>query len=359
MQSMRYDARSEYLQWTQTRKTAKFNLAVSGILPCPLIELGARIEDLEINGPSMYGFAPLQQAIAAHCDVPVECVVAASGTTMANFVAMAAVIEPGAEVLIEQPAYDPLIGIARYLGAEVKRFQRASGFSSNLISSRTKLIILTNLHNPTCARLEEAELRNIGNLAKDVGALVMVDEVYLECMFEEMSSAFHHGPQFVCTSSLTKAYGLSGLRCGWILAEPQLARRIRHVKDLMDTHPPHPAEQLSVIAFRKLDHLAMRAKTLLSANRMLVREFVDSCPHIEVDLPEYGTCIFPRLKSRDADGFFELVHNKYDTDVVPGRFFERPDHFRMGIGADTATLKEGLQRLKHALEFLSETPLLS
>jgi aspartate/methionine/tyrosine aminotransferase len=332
---MRYDAQSEYLQWVQTRETAKFNLAVSGILPCPLIELGARIEDLEINGPSMYGFAPLQQAIAAHCDVPVECVVAASGTTMANFVAMAAIIEPGDEVLIEQPAYDPLIGIARYLGAEVKRFARAPDFSPDAATSKTKLIVLTNLHNPTCEFFGEEELRSMGRLAKYLGARVLVDEVYLECMFEKMSSAFHYGPEFVCTSSLTKAYGLSGLRCGWILAEPELARRIRLVKDLIDTHPPHPAEQLSVIAFRKLDHLAARAKTLLNANRALVREFVDSCPHIEVNLPDYGTCIFPRLKSGDADGFFELLHNKYDTDVVPGRFFEQPDHFRMGIGADT------------------------
>jgi aspartate/methionine/tyrosine aminotransferase len=315
-----------------------------------MTQLGARIEDLEINGPSMYGFEPLQQAIASHCSVTVECVVAASGTTMANFVAMAAIIEPGDEVLIEQPAYDPLIGIARYLGADVKRFPRASGFASKMLSSRTKLIVLTNLHNPTCARLEESELRNIGNLAKDVGARVLVDEVYLECMFEKTDSAFHYGHEFVCTSSLTKAYGLSGLRCGWILADPQLARRIWHVKDLMDTHPPHPAEQLSVIAFRKLEGLATRAKTLLNVNRALVREFIDSCPHIDVEWPEYGTCIFPRLKSGgDADGFFELLHNKYETDVVPGRFFEMPDHFRLGIGADRVILKEGLQRLKKAL----------
>jgi aspartate/methionine/tyrosine aminotransferase len=347
---MRQDTQSEYLQWVQTRKSAKFNLAVSGILPCPLAELGARIEDLEINGPSMYGFAPLQEAIGAHCGVPVESVVAASGTTMANFVAMAAIIEPGDEVLIEQPAYDPLIGIAQYLGADVKRFQRASGFSSKMLSSRTKLIVLTNLHNPTCEGLEESELRNMGNLAKDVGARVLVDEVYLECMYEKMSSAFHYGTEFVCTSSLTKAYGLSGLRCGWILAEPQLARRIRHVKDLIDTHPPHAGEQLSVIAFRKLDQLAMRAKTVLSANRPLLRDFVACCPQIEIALPEYGTCVFPRLKSGDADGFFEVLHNKYETDVVPGRFFEMPDHFRLGIGANTAILKEGLQRLRQALE---------
>jgi aspartate/methionine/tyrosine aminotransferase len=347
---MRQTAQSEYLHWVQTRKPARFNLAVSGILPCALAELGARIEDLEINGPSMYGFQPLQQAIAKHCGVPVECVVAASGTTTANFIAMSALIEPGDNVLIEQPAYDPLIAIAQYLGGRVKRFARASGVSADLISSSTKLIVLTNLHNPTCALLEESELRAIGDRAKSVGARVLVDEVYLECMYEKTQSAFHYGDEFVCTGSLTKAYGLSGLRCGWIVAGPDIVQRIWRIKDLIDTHPPHAAEQLSVMAFQKLDQLAKRAKALLDTNRPLLREFVDSCPQIEVALPEYGTCVFPRLKSGDVDRFFELLHNEYETDVVPGRFFEMPDHFRLGIGADTATLKEGLRRLRSALQ---------
>jgi len=340
---------SKYLQWVKTRKPAQFNLAASGVLPYPLIQLGARIEDIEINGPGLYGFEPLQEAIASHCGVPTEWVVSASGTSMANFIAMAVLIHPGDEVLIEFPVYEPLLAAARYLGAEIKRFPRQSGLQ-DLVSDRTRLIVITNLHNPTCSRLLEPDLKNLGEIAERAGARVLVDEVYLECMYSERTSAIHQGKQFVCTSSLTKAYGLGGLRCGWIVAEPDLARRIWQIKDLIDPSAPHPAEQLSVSAFGRLDEITARARALIEANRALFIDFATFSPHLEIAMPDYGTCVFPRMKSGDSDRLFEVLHDHYDTDVVPGRFFEMPDHFRIGLGVENSVLKEGLERLQKALE---------
>src|SRR5689334_17935265 len=148
---------SQYLEWVKTRTPAKFNLASSGVAPVPLSELHARIEDLEIDGPGLYGYEPLQQAIAAHCGVSPESVVAAAGTSTANFIAMAALIEPGDEVVIESPAYDPLIAAAGFLKADIKRCPRSAGFG-DFVSSRTRLIVVTNLHNPTCTALDESQL---------------------------------------------------------------------------------------------------------------------------------------------------------------------------------------------------------
>src|SRR5262245_60232908 len=119
---MSQTASSEYLYWVKTRKPGRINLAASGVLPCLLTELNVRIEDLEINGPSLYGYRPLQEAIAHHCGVPAECVIAANGTSLANFIAMAALIHPGDEVLIEYPVYEPLLAAAQYFGAVIKRF---------------------------------------------------------------------------------------------------------------------------------------------------------------------------------------------------------------------------------------------
>src|SRR5262249_33898642 len=153
-----------YLHWQKTRKPARFDLASSGVLPCSMAELGASIEDLEVTGPVLYGFKPLQEAIAAHCAVPAECVVTASGTSMANFLVMTALVRPGDEVLIEHPAYEPLVAAARYLGAEVKRFRRGItepvqiALPEEMLTSRTKLVVLTNLHNPTCCLLPETEV---------------------------------------------------------------------------------------------------------------------------------------------------------------------------------------------------------
>src|SRR5262245_44747482 len=116
---------SEYLRWAKTRTPAQFNLAASGVLPCSPAELGAHFDELQITGPGLYGYEPLQQAIAGYCRVPAECVVATSGTSMANFIAMSVLIRPGDEVFIEHPVYEPLLAVARYLGAEIKRFSRA------------------------------------------------------------------------------------------------------------------------------------------------------------------------------------------------------------------------------------------
>jgi aspartate/methionine/tyrosine aminotransferase len=353
---MNHKAGSKYLAWVKARKPGRYNLASSGTVPYLMAELAPRIEDIELTGPGLDGYPPLQAAIAAHCGVPTDSVVAASGTSMANFMVLGALIEPGDEVLVEEPVYEPLLAAAQYFRASIRRVKRRCDAYFQLppledvVSHKTKLIIITNLHNPSSAAAPEATLRQYGEVAKSVHAHVLVDEVYLECMYEKTSSAFHYGPEFVVTSSLTKAYGLGGLRCGWVLAEPVLAQRFWRIKDLVDPGAPHPAELLSVIAFKKLNQIGERAKTLLARNRELVREFLRSCDRLDCAVPDFGTCIFPRYKSGDTQRLIDILRDRYDTDVVPGRFFEMPDHFRLGIGVETETLSTGLERLDAAMK---------
>lgn len=356
---------SEYIEWAKVRSHAKFNLATSGLVSYPLRELGVTMEDVELSGPSFYGYEPLQQALAAKAGVSPDCVVAAVGTSLANHLAMAAVLEPGDEVLVEQPAYDPLLLVARYLGAQVNRFlrRREDGFAidpeevGRNITPRTRLIVITNLHNPTSALADDTVLRQVGEIARRAGAYVLVDEVYLEAVFAEAPrtaphTAFKLGNEFIVTSSLTKAYGLSGLRCGWILAEPALAKRIWRLNDLFDVIPAHPAERLSVVALKRLVKVVVRARALLEANRPLIDRFLDARADLECARPKYGTVVFPRLKSGSVDRLCELLREKYETTVVPGRFFEMPDHFRIGLGGETDILAAGLQRLRTALDEL-------
>jgi len=330
----------------KTRRPARFNLAASGVAPCSRSELEAAGQ-IEINGPGQYGFEPLQQAIAAHCGAAPDCVVTASGTSMANFIVMAALVDPGDEVLVEYPVYEPLLSAAQFLGAVVRRFPREARLS-DFVSAKTRLVVVTNLHNPTCSRFDGASLMELADTAA-AGVPVLVDEVYLQCLYGKASSAFHLGPGVVATASLTKAYGLGGLRCGWILAPPALARRMWRIKDLIDPGAAHAVEQLSVIAFHKREALAERARKLLDVNRALVRQFLSACPQLDLALPEYGTCLFPRLRRGDSNGLFTALHDRYDTDIVPGRFFEMPDHFRLGIGVESGVLVEGLSRLQAAL----------
>jgi len=350
---------SDYMHWSKTQSRARFNLATSGVAPFPAHELPVDLKNLEINGTNDYGYAPLQQAIAGHYGVDPECVVESAGTSMANHLAMAAIIEPGDEVLIEHPAYGPILDVAQYLQANVKRFRRAeeNGWAIDpadvrrCVTPKTRLIVITNLHNPTSALTPESVLREIGDIARSVGAFVLVDEVYLDAVYEETPrTAFHLGPEFVVTSSLTKAYGVSGLRCGWILAQPDLAWKMRRLNDLYSATPVHPGELLSVVTFRHLDLLRERARRIVEADRKLLRDFLAHQTGVSAVETKWGTTTFPRLVRGNTDAFLERLRSEFDTSAVPGRFFEMPDHFRIGIGANTEMFGEGLNRIGRALK---------
>lgn len=348
------------MYWAKKESSARYYLAASGMMSYPLSGLDVRLEDFEpINRPGDYGYGPLQQAIASHCGVGEENVVSALGTSMANYLAMAAILEPGDEVLVEHPTYELLLSVLEYLQADIRRFTRqaSAGFAldpaevERALTPRTKLIVIANLHNPSSSYAGEAELRSIGEMARRVGARVLVDEVYLEAAFDlKPRSAVHLGPEFVVTNSLTKVYGLSGLRCGWILAEPELVRRIWRLDDLFEVNAAHPAERLSVIAFRDLERVRARSQALLDTNRPLLNDFLASRDDLESRPLERGTVTFPKLLTGSVDRFCELFRTKYEGTVVPGSFFEMPDHFRLGIPVPTESLRASLERLGAALD---------
>ena len=346
------------MEFAKLSSDAKYNLATSGIMSYPLAELPVKIEDLEINGTGPYGYRPLVERIARYNGVSAECVMTAAGTSFANHLAMAASFDPGDEVLIEHPTYELLDSTALYLGADLNRFERRfeEGFCldpnevERQISPRTKLIIVTNLHNPSGNYADENTIRAVGEIAKSHGARVLVDEVYLESFYENRPKpAFHYGEHFVVTSSLTKAFGLSGIRCGWVLSSPQLAHRMWRINDLYAATPAHPAELISVIALDHLEQVAARAKSLLDANRKSLNEFLDALTTLDVYRPEHGTIVFPRLKKGSVEELLCLLHEKYETSVVPGRFFDRPQHFRVGIGGDPGMTRTAFERLGSAL----------
>lgn len=355
--------RSAYMEWAKLSSGARFNLATSGLTSVSITEFPLQVEQLEVTAAGAYGYRPLLERIGKHTGAAVECVVTAEGTSMANHLAFACLLEPGDEVLLEMPTYGLLLDLARYFGASVRRIERR--FEENFavplnelrtaITPATRLIILTNLHNPSGALIPPETLRAIGEMAQSVGAHVLVDEVYLEMFFAEpASTCFSLGENFVVTSSLTKAYGLSGLRCGWILARPELAHRMRRLYDLFGANAAHPAERMSVMAFDHLTEFRTRAQQLLETNRPLLDAFLDSRADLECFRPPTGTVVFPRLSEGEPAAFFRLLREKYETSVVPGDFFEAPRHFRIGIGGSTAELVEGLTRLGAALdEFLA------
>jgi aspartate/methionine/tyrosine aminotransferase len=361
MSYRRTEVRTAYIEWAKLHASAKFNLAASGVKGVPLSELPVRWEELELSVMGSYGYAPLLERLAWRYGVSTRNIVGAIGTSMANYLAMSAVLEAGDEVIVEQPTYDPMLEVAKYLGASVKRLPRRPEHGwqvraedlQRIVSDKSRLIVLTNLHNPSGVLLEEETLRRIGDVARSVGARVLVDEVYLELLFDRpFRSAFHLGEHFMVTSSLTKTYGLSGLRCGWIVAAPELAERMWHQNDLFGNIPAHITDRLSVIALDRLDTIRQRAKNLLERNWKALDAFLAEYPELDVVRPAGGTIVFARVPGRDGDTFCKNLREKHETSAVPGRFFEMPDRIRIGIGNDSNEVEEGLRRVSQALRSL-------
>ena len=361
MSPSRTRARSPYMEYAKLRSEARYNLATSGVMSYPLSGLPVKLEDLEINGPTLYGYTPLRERLAQRNGVTADNVVTAAGASMANHLAFAATVNPGDEVLVEHPTYELLVSTLEYLGARVRYFERRMEDDFGVdpaevdrnITPETRLICLTNLHNPTGALIDEPTLRAVGDIAKRHGACVLVDEVYLEALYDERPKpAIHLGDHFLVTSSLTKAFGLSGLRCGWVLANPELTDRMWHINDLYGVNAAHPAELLSVIALDHLEAVTARAKQLLDANRPPLEAFLKSRADLEYFLPEYGTVVFPKLRNGDVEALDRLLREKYETAIVPGSYFDMPQHFRIGIGGDTEMTGIALERLSAALDEL-------
>lgn len=362
----RHESRSPYMEWAKLHAHARFDLAASGVGSLPLAELPVPPEEvlaaLEITGAPGYGYPPLLERLAARAGVDPERVVCATGTSMANHLALASVLDPGDEVLIEQPAYELLVAAAEYLGAAVRRFERRveDGWAidpeavERAMTPRTRLVVVTNLHNPTGVRTTDEVLTELAGIAGRHGAHLLVDEVYLEACFDPaVRSAVHLGGNVLVTASLTKVYGLSGVRCGWILAPQELARRMRHLDDLYGASAAHPAERLSVLLLDHLAPIAERARRRLVANHALLRRFLDTRADLDAVRPEHGTIVFPRLRAGRVEDLCRVLRERYETSVVPGRFFDEPRHFRLGLGAGTEVVDEGLRRLGRALDDLA------
>jgi aspartate/methionine/tyrosine aminotransferase len=351
---------SDYMHWAKFKPPVRFALTGSEVPHFRMDSLPIALADLDLDGASHPRYAPLRQAIAGRYGVSKGEVVAADGTSMANFLAMAALLSPGDEVLIEHPTYEPLLGAASFLGARVQRFERKATDAFRLdpailsasMSEQTRLIVVTNLHNPSGALAEEAELRAVGELARKNGARVLVDEVYLDAAVPPRPSARRLGTEFVCTNSLTKVYGLSGLRCGWILAEPRLAERMWRLNDLFGVNQAHPAERLACIAFDHIDRVIGDNPAMLVRNRALFNTFVASRADLECMAAEHGVTAFPRWAGGDTEQLDALLRERYDAAVVAGRWFEMPEHFRVGFGLASDHFAEALSCLGSALDEL-------
>jgi aspartate/methionine/tyrosine aminotransferase len=350
-----------YMAWAKHHPPCELDLCGSNLLHCTVDDVPGLAESIELSARNDDGYPPLVDAIARRFGVETDRVATATGAAGACFLTLGALIRPGDRVLAEWPGYDPHIGAARFLGAEVEILPRSwdEGFRldadvmAQKIHTGIKAVIVTNLHNPSGVYADPTVLADIADMAEKVGTTVIVDEVYLEAAFDEETppaAAIHDA--FVSINSLTKSFGLAGLRVGWALAEPETVQRIRRVRDVVDAVGAVPAEHMGSLAFAHIDQLLERARRILEPNSRMLRDFVESREELEWVPPPPGAPIgFPRLRdTEDAEDFVHMARVEFGVGVVPGDLFGAPSHFRVSVSGDGGVVEEGLDALGRALD---------
>jgi aspartate/methionine/tyrosine aminotransferase len=344
-------AEARYIAWARKfYGRVPYDLASSGI---PLVADAGSGADLADPG----AYARLNEAIAHYNDRPVDEVVPALGTSQAVFLAYAAMLSPGDEILVESPGYEPLTRAAEGLGATVRTYARSEerGFAVDpsevaaKIGPRTRAVVVTTLHNPSGVAVPDDTLRELAAIADARGAYLVVDEVYAP--FEDLPedgvfrrSARRLAPNVVAVGSLTKCYGLGMHRVGWVLGPPAVVAHAGAASIATVGHLPLAHAALGAAAFAELPRHVARAKTLSSGKREIAARWVASLPGARWSAPTSGLFGLVTLSGRgDLLEQIERVAAAKGVLVAAGSFFGAPSSFRLSwASCDAARFEEGL-----------------
>jgi aspartate/methionine/tyrosine aminotransferase len=282
------------------------------------------------------GEPELERRIARRYGVPEDHVYLVGGTSLANFVTIAAFCDPGETVAVETPRYAPLGEIPRGLGANVVDLPRL-GRPLGPIPGEATLAVVSTPQNPTGRLLTDAEWTELGLFAER-GGVVLVDEVYRDLQAKPPPVAASRHPRFLTTGSFTKAYGLGALRLGWVLGSPDLLAQVRRVDNLVSVQVSTPSILALKRVWPRLGALRRRALAPVRKNLAALRR--SRLPFVA---PEAGLTALVRVG--DGDAAATSLHSR-GIGVAPGSFFGAPDHVRLFLGADLREFAEALQALK-------------
>lgn len=312
---------------------------------------------------------PVLRSLIAHqyARIRPDGVLVHTGAQEAVFTMMAGLLEPGDHVIVHAPAYQSLAEVARMRGCDVTPWQTSArngwaldvGFLADNIRPNTRAIVVNSPHSPTGYLMSRAMQAEITGIARHHGIVVFSDEVYRGLEYDShdrlpaMCDVYEHG---VSLGVLSKAYGLAGLRLGWLASQDHsLLERAAIVKDYTTICASAPSEYLACAALRASDRLLERNGAIVRANLGLWDDFAAAHAElIDVVRPKAGPVAFPRVPQRpDVDAFCAEVLDRAGVLLLPGTVFDaRSDAFRIGLGRLNfpAALDRFRWFLAHAME---------
>lgn len=354
----------------------EINLSDSGVHPMTLRELGLAPEELEglLDERLVYtqtnGTPKLRTRIAGlYPGAGPEHVEVTNGGAEANFLAVWTLAGAGDEVVVQLPNYMQVFGLARAMGATVRGWNMRADFDAGrwqfdldelaaLVTSRTKLICLCNPNNPTGARMDAQTLDGIARIADRHGAWILCDEIYRgsDLDDEETPTMWGRSERVIITNSLSKSYGLPGLRLGWAVAPPDMAEELWTRNDYTTIAPGALSDRIAtyVLSPAISESVLARTRTLLSANLRLITGWLDQRTEtLDYIAPHAGAMLFLRYAAKiNSTELAERLRIEKSVLLVPGDHYGMDGWLRIGFGGETEHIETGLGRVHEMLASL-------
>lgn len=354
--------------------TVQYNLSESGIHPLTLAGLvdHSWVQEVLSHEPLGYGYTngseALRKEIAGlYHGAGYENVLVTCGAAEANFLTTWALLEPGDEAVVMLPNYMQVPLLVRgwtgnvrewWLRRDNGRWAPRAEELDKLVTARTKVIFVCNPNNPTGAVLPAETMNAICNAADRVNAWIVADEVYrgAERDNHPTPSFWDRYPKVVVTGGLSKAYGLPGLRIGWILAPHDLIETLWGYHDYTTIAPALLSDRLALAALtpRTRQRLLTRTREIITENFKVLRSWADDLEEeLSWEPPQAGAIAFFRYRAAvNSSQLAERLRKQQSVLVVPGDHFKMDGHLRLGFGVEQRTLEEGLTRIGSLLRSL-------
>jgi aspartate/methionine/tyrosine aminotransferase len=320
--------------------------------------------ELDLGRGDPRGADEFKEILMEMYDCTIDNIVTTSGGTQANFLVFIATLDKDDEFIIEQPGYQPMWLTPEMIGArKIPWFRNfKDGFRldidalEGLITDRTKLIVLTNPHNPTGVVADrEQEIKKVAEIAQAKDIYVLVDEIFLDGTPVPQVSAYGLS-NVIISSSMTKVYGLGGQRTGWIIAPLEIAAECQHAKIHTNGSTSYVGEMMNAYALRDARKLLVQRFNKLSlSNSRVLGEWIETNQDIvEWVVPHGGIMCFPKYKvNMSSVELCQKLLEDHGVMVNPGEYFNLDGHIRLGYACSEDVLRSGLNALENGLKELS------
>jgi len=345
----------------------KYDIGESAVKFLTFEDLNIELGKLPLRYGYHTGSPDLRECIAGqYPGLSSDQVLVTSGASEANFAIVAAVANPGDNIIVEHPNYASLYEVPRSIGCEVSllrltyedRFKPDLDKLRNMITPQTRLVSFTHPNNPTGSMISESELRELIEIVESHGTYLLFDETYRELAFDTtLPPAATLSPRVISITSMSKCYGLPGIRIGWLATQDQfILDSVLAIREQISITNNAMSEEISLKVLQKKDNFLQKAKNHVARNRRVVSDWIDKQQDFEWIYPEAGVVSFPRIKNpgnADPEKVWRRLAEKYKTFVIPGRCFEMDNrYFRLGFGATAEEIEIGLANLGKALHDL-------